>query len=262
MMAGERVHVEIGARALDNHLLSGPETLPYVTDLYRDERARAAFYCGCMFPDWGHNGLDDEASEVCHWAPFQVAYSRWVTERYPPPWLSDEAKCHVAFFFGILTHGAGDLLWHFGRDGEKSLLEMTRDLDGVKHHAAEVAGEVFSHWELPRKNLGGRFWWACDAACQVLASVGVSVAPGKIETGCHRTLEHEWKLGARVGWLVYPYHRLRARWLYAHYQDYEFGGIDSGAALAASWVRQAGEALHGRRTLPDLPEEAPGPPVP
>jgi MYXO-CTERM domain-containing protein len=79
--------------------------------LVGDPALRQALYTGTMFPDWGYtpgvSPAEANAGEASHWEPVQDAYRRWIVEQYAPPW-SDEARLHLAFYFGMTSHGIAD----------------------------------------------------------------------------------------------------------------------------------------------------------
>jgi MYXO-CTERM domain-containing protein len=79
--------------------------------LVGDPALRQALYTGTMFPDWGYTPgvttAERDAGEASHWEPVQDAYRRWIVAQYAPPW-SDEARLHLAFYFGMTSHGIAD----------------------------------------------------------------------------------------------------------------------------------------------------------
>ena len=66
---------------------------------------------GTMYPDWGYTpgatSEERDAGEASHWEPVQDAYREWILENYAPPW-SDEAREHLAFYYGMTSHGMAD----------------------------------------------------------------------------------------------------------------------------------------------------------
>jgi len=79
-MAGPRAHVEMGAWVWEKHLSVAPNVPSGLTALMRSPLEYSAFYCGCMFPDWGYDGIHDDAAEDSHWPPFQETFFTFLKE--------------------------------------------------------------------------------------------------------------------------------------------------------------------------------------
>lgn len=233
--AGGTTHCEMGQRAWDQYLVPERDMLPGLADLRADDDAMRAFYCGCVFPDFGYDGINADAAEYAHWYPFHNAYFEYIKERFPPPWDS-EARRHVAFFLGVICHGVGDTPWHFDEGGDKSFITAAREHDA--NEDADVVAEIFGLvlFRL-RPRLAGCYWWACDDALAVFQRCGVAVTRDEIERGC-RTQEAEWKKGAMFGPIAYPVFESRYPWTRKHFEDYYYGGVQHGAALTAMCIRQ------------------------
>lgn len=73
--------------------------------LQRDD-LRPMLRNGAMFPDGGYP-LGDDYAEIAHWEPFQDLYLQWIMQNYSAPW-TDEAAQHIAFLFGMASHGMAD----------------------------------------------------------------------------------------------------------------------------------------------------------
>jgi len=98
-MAGPRTHVEMGAWVWEKHLSVAPSVPSGLTALMRSPLEYSAFYCGCMFPDWGYDGIHDDA-----WSWLVYPYYR---RKYP--W------CHAHYQgteYGAIAHGAAVAAHH------------------------------------------------------------------------------------------------------------------------------------------------------
>ncbi|MEM7153146.1 MAG: Ig-like domain-containing protein [Myxococcota bacterium] len=82
-----------------------------LADLVGDPDLQPLIDGGTMFPDWGYTpgatSEERDAGEASHWEPVQDAYRQWILANYAPPW-SDEARQHLAFYFGMTSHGMAD----------------------------------------------------------------------------------------------------------------------------------------------------------
>ena len=99
---GQSTHVWISVEALER-LPSGP-----VSDLLRRPELLTPLVNGTMFPDWGYASGDRDHGEASHWEPFQQEYLRWIQESFEAPYSEGEAAQHVAFLFGMASHGMAD----------------------------------------------------------------------------------------------------------------------------------------------------------
>lgn len=100
---GQSTHVWITLEALDR-LPEGP-----VRELLTRPELRDIVMNGTMFPDWGYApGGSRDHGEASHWEPFQQEYRRWIQETYAPPFTDPVAAEHVAWLFGMASHGMAD----------------------------------------------------------------------------------------------------------------------------------------------------------
>lgn len=99
---GQSTHVWITIEALDR-LPVGP-----VSDLLRRPELLTPIVNGTMFPDWGYASGDRDHGEAAHWEPFQQEYLRWIQESFEAPYTEGDAAQHVAFLFGMASHGMAD----------------------------------------------------------------------------------------------------------------------------------------------------------
>ncbi len=99
---GQSTHVWISLQAIDR-LPNGP-----VADLLQRPEFLSPLVNGTMFPDWGYASGDRDHGEASHWEPFQQEYVRWIQETFDAPYTDAEAAEHVAFLFGMASHGMAD----------------------------------------------------------------------------------------------------------------------------------------------------------
>lgn len=99
---GQSTHVWITHEAL-TLLPDGP-----VAELLRRPELEAPIVNGTMFPDWGYASGDRDHGEASHWEPFQQTYLRWIQQTFDAPYTDADAAPHVAFLFGMASHGMAD----------------------------------------------------------------------------------------------------------------------------------------------------------
>jgi MYXO-CTERM domain-containing protein len=97
---GQSTHLWITEHAL-TRVPEGP-----LAEFLAREELRKMLKNGTMFPDGGYP-IDDPYAEIAHWEPFQIAYLDWIRANYELP-LSDEGSEHLAFLFGMASHGMAD----------------------------------------------------------------------------------------------------------------------------------------------------------
>ncbi|MCA9684148.1 MAG: Ig-like domain-containing protein [Myxococcales bacterium] len=97
---GQSTHLWISHDAL-THVPEGP-----LLDFLSRPELRKMLDNGTMFPDGGYP-LGDPYAEIAHWEPFQQAYLDWIMATYDPPYEGEAAE-HLAFFFGMASHGMAD----------------------------------------------------------------------------------------------------------------------------------------------------------
>ena len=231
-MAGPRTHVEMAARAWEQYLRLRPDIRPELGGWFEHAGVRAAFYSGCIFPDWGYGGIDDEAAEDSHWPPFQEELLAQARAQCARPWSVDGGRL-MAFALGVVVHGISDDLWHFSRDRHTCFLDMALQKDGLEHGPCERVCEVFVHLECPGRPMLGRFWWPDRAVLEVYARRGFTVTPAQLKAG-YRKMAGQWRQGAWLGWLAYPTCRMRYAWCREHYRGDAHGAVEHSARAAAA----------------------------
>lgn len=98
---GNNTHTWITLRAVE-HLPDGS-----LKSMLMDPAYQVMLLNGAMFPDGGYV-IEDDYGELAHWEPFQAAYRDWIARTYDKPYYHGEAGEHVAFLFGMLSHGMAD----------------------------------------------------------------------------------------------------------------------------------------------------------
>ena len=83
----------------------------------------------------------------------------------------------------------------------------------------------------------GRFWWPVGVIHRVYEQRKITVTPIQLEAG-FRKLEREWYMGARWGWLAYPYFRAKYPWCQQNYHSTHHGAIAHGATAAAQRIQE------------------------
>lgn len=259
--AGGRVHEEMGHQAWVRYLLGSPDFLPGLASFLSDDELWNAYYSGCIFPDWGYPGdINRDAGEDSHWGGFQEAYAEILRAKYPPPW-SYESKRHIAFFLGAITHGVTDIPWHFNKGPEVAFENRGVTEDKVPHADLDTVCHLFAqaeHGTLPGLALNA--WFPEDDLCDAFAKRGKQVTAGQLEAGRHVLT------AARVGTvgfgsMAYWRNKMKYPWSHGHYEDYYYGGVQHGAALAAMWMRYWYAWFQGGACLQNMPDyncQAPG----
>lgn len=246
--AGARVHIEIGKRAVEK--LADEETIvPGFATFRADAAAMRAFYSGCAFPDFGQDGINNDAAEAAHWYPYQKAYFDLMAEAYPPPW-TDETRRNIAFFFGVLCHGVADVPWHFDEGANISLLSAS--MREEHSDSLDYVADIFAHIRYPQIPMAGNFWWPKSEAQAAFDRAGVPCSLADIERGCP-TQERDLAMGARFAPIVYPVFSARWPWTLKNLDGYYYGGVEHAAALSAMCMRYYMAQFLGWRIYQNIP---------
>jgi len=248
--AGVRTHSEMGYRAVVKNFDQAEEMLPGLGSFFQGDGIWSAFFSGCSFPDWGYDGgLNPDASEYSHWGPFRERYVKLLKERFPPPW-DEKERMHVAFFFGSLVHCVTDIPWHFNHDGHRAFEGLAKEKDGSD---ADVTGDIFLQMDhkLPVDVI--RFWWPRGMVLDTFALQDkLKVTPEQLEKGFKKLqAAHAASRAAAkmTGW----HFKSRHPWCAEHYEDYYYGGVEHGAALAAMWIKRYYAELNGWHYYQQMP---------
>ena len=252
---GQRTHVEMARRAVDDFLAREGDLLPGIDHLFDSDEVRAAFYCGAMFPDWGYQGIDPDAGEATHWHAFQEALFDLVALRIGPgEWTRDD-RLRVAFFLGVVSHGVTDNPWHFSAPSRRSFLARARDEDGSTHSGCELVGDLVLHADRARRIRLDHddLYWPVDEVLEALRASGHPTTRDRLRSGCFR-MEATWRAAALGATPLLAALRGDHPWVVRHLEDYSFGGIAHGAAGTAVWSRHYYARFRGWYTFQDTPE--------
>lgn len=240
---GVRTHAEIGRIAAEEYLAQ-PGPVPGIAPLFENEDNVRALYSGCAFPDWGYGGINQDAAEFSHWHRFMEAYLSVLQRRFPPPWDA-EAQRQICFFLGVLCHNIADIPWHFDEDEHKSFLSAGYEADDASHGAVEFGCDYFLYAEKALEpSVSLEAWFPIDLLKEVFVEAGRPVDRVQLFQGTFR---------ARVmffgGPLVAAFQRNARKaampWVYDHYRDYYYGGMEHGAAVTAVMARYMAARLNG-----------------
>lgn len=258
---GIRTHAEMGERAMDDYLLTEPEAmLPGSQAFFGKEQNRRALFSGAAWTDWGYGGINQEAGEDGHWFPFLNAYSALLKERYPTPW-TPEAEREIAFFLGTLCHSITDLPWHFGDAVNPSFIQAATAGDGSGHSECDFGSDIFTHTSQTLNPAMGfdDFFFPVDTIYDAYLRFGHAPSRAQLALGATRQ-RTVWLTGQTMAWTLLASQRAKSPWVFAHLEDYYFGGVRSNAAAAAHWFRYYYAFLHGWACLQQSPAFANGPP--
>lgn len=252
---GERGHAEIGRMMVEDYL-QHDTMLPGLAALFENDDNMRALYSGCAFPDWGFGIGYHDAAEYSHWHPFMERYVALLQERFPLPWDA-EAQRQVCFFFGVVVHNISDIPWHFNEDKHKSLLQAGLDADGAGHWEIEFACDIFLHAERTLEpSVQTQAWFPLDFLLNVFDGSGQQVTREGLEQGTFRSRAMFFG-GGVVGMLQRNAQKAKMPWVYDHYFDYYYGGLDHGAAVTAEVIRYYYARLTGNRYFQNTPAYAP-----
>ena len=100
------------ANGLTTHVTISQDALPSLpegdlAELLRDPELWFYLQNGTQFPDGGY-AMGEAYSETAHWEPFQDLYFDWIKATYAGNYSSIEARQHIAYLFGLSSHGMGD----------------------------------------------------------------------------------------------------------------------------------------------------------
>ena len=100
------------ANGLTSHVTISEWAIPHLpegelSDILGDPALWPWLQNGTQFPDGGYP-LGEAYAETAHWEPFQDRYLAWIAATYAGDYRSLEARQHIAFLFGMSSHGMGD----------------------------------------------------------------------------------------------------------------------------------------------------------
>jgi hypothetical protein len=259
--AGGRVHEQMGRQGWSLYLAHDEAMLPGLASFLSDDDLWHAYYSGCLFPDWGFaaGGVNRDPGEDCHWREFLDGYLGVLRAKYPPPW-EHEAKRHIAFFFGAVTHDLTDIPWHFNEGANVAFENRGKTEDGTPDANLDTVCHLFTqanYGTLP--GLQGSLWFPMDDILEAFAKRGKPVPAEQIEAG--RRLLSAASVGtAAFGSLAYWQNKIKYPWTQQHYEDYYYGGVQHGAALSAMSIRYWYARLQDSSCLQNMPAYSCRPP--
>lgn len=100
------------ANGLTSHVTISEWAVPLLpegelADILQDPELWPWLQNGTQFPDGGYP-LGEAYSETAHWEPFQELYLQWIVRTYAGDYGSREARQHIAYLFGMMSHGMAD----------------------------------------------------------------------------------------------------------------------------------------------------------
>jgi hypothetical protein len=252
---GVRMHCEIGEQAVVQFMGQARDMLPGIDQFFADEENMRAFYAGCCFPDWGYGGINQDAAEASHWNPFHTAYVEVLRRRFPPPWHA-EAQKQVAFFLGVVCHSIADIPWHFSAGVEKSFLQVAIEQGNATHGEAEFSCDLFLFAEDSLKpSLPMAMWWPLDVLDEVFQTAGVAAKPQELSAGTTRVQSYFFA-GPVLGLAQNSAQKTKFPWVYAHYKDYYYGGLEHDAAVVSVFNKYYFALLQGWHYYQNTPPYA------
>ena len=169
---GLTTHVTISEMAIPNlpdgelaYLLGDPDLWFYLQN-------------GTQFPDGGY-AMGEAYSETSHWEPFQDLYLDWIKQTYAGDYGSEEARRHVAYCFGLSSHGMGDQIFDslymeraYAYDAESDWADVSMD------QATDVAIGAATGGQQTLEP-----WVPTEVFVPLMAEAGVVVDAEKLELG-------------------------------------------------------------------------------
>ena len=197
---------------------------------------------GTQFPDGGYP-LGEAYSETAHWEPFQDRYLAWIADTYAGDFTSTEARQHVAFLFGMQSHGMGDQVF------DSLYMQRAYQFDAESDWGATSMDE------------------ATDVALSAATGGQQTLDPGdaEAELGAHRIVEEVLVVGKIVLQRIHPEaggHHQEGHFEVAERERPAIGGVeqraDGRAKVEAKRGREAVTTLLLEDTEHTLPGEALG----
>lgn len=168
---GLTTHVWITLRALER-LPEGP-----LRSLLEDPALRQMLVSGTMFPDGGY-AVGHGYGEAAHWEPFQSRYLEWIRARFPRPY-EGEARQHLAFLFGMASHGMADQVF------DSLYMERARHFDAASDWAndsMDEATDVAWSAQTGAQKVPAR-WIPLEPFLELYRQAGIEVSQGTLEQG-------------------------------------------------------------------------------
>lgn len=241
---GVRMHAEAGEQAVTRFMNQAGDMLPGIDAFFANGDNMRAMFAGSAFPDWGYGGINPEAAEATHWNPFHTAYVQVLQQRFPPPWNA-EAQKQIAFFLGIICHSIADIPWHFSSANDKSFLQSALEQGNSGHGASEFAADVFLFAEDQlTPALPVQLYWPFDTLREAFQTAGVNVTQEQLTAGATREQAYFFS-GPMLALARANAEKKNHPWVYAHYRDYYYGGLEHDAAIVSVHFKYYYALLNG-----------------
>lgn len=203
-----------------------------------------AFQAGVAFPDWGYNCIAaryvpnvHEGSDLAHWAPFQKAFID-VIRKTPKSAHKDEM---IAFLFGIVSHSIADILWHdlsYVRESHQGFIVAMEysncpnmSCAYTPHIISDFGGEFMAAYQVDLSFLTTDWKMPTAEVMKVYRMLNYTIELEELVLdSCVIELLAETQSIAKLpSEAILPYFDQMAPFLFAQYQDWWMGGVDSNA---------------------------------
>jgi hypothetical protein len=171
------------ANGLTSHVTISEMALPLLpegelADILRDPELWPWLQNGTQFPDGGYP-LGEAYAETAHWEPFHDRYLAWIAATYAGDYRSAEARQHIAWLFGMQSHGMGDQIFDSLYMQRAYTYDAESDWDGASMDeatdvalAAETGGQETLEPFVPT-----------DVLVPLMAEAGVDVSADTLQSG-------------------------------------------------------------------------------
>jgi len=233
---GVRAHIEIGMEAIQKYILDWEKQYPELAELFKDKEVYPAFYAGCSFPDWGYGEINPDCAEASHWNPFITAYVEVLQQKIPE--LSPaQARKELAFFLGMIVHNISDIPWHFDEPKHRSFLTSAREEGGSSHGESEFATDIFLFAEKEiTPPIPLQLFWPFETILSCFQKINKQVVLEQLKAGCTREQGYL-ASGPLVAMTQFSIMKQKHNWVYQHYQDYYYGGVEHDASAVSAFMK-------------------------
>lgn len=233
---GVRAHIEIGLDAIQKYIIDLEKQYPELAELFKNKEVYPAFYAGCSFPDWGYGGINPDSAEASHWNPFMTAYVEILRQKLPT--LSpDQAQKEIAFFLGMVVHNISDIPWHFDEPAYRSFLTSAQEEGGSSHGESEFSTDIFLFAEKRvSPPIPLQLFWPYETILQCFQKLNIQVTLEQLRAGCTREQGYLTS-GPLVAMTLFSIMKQKHNWVYQHYRDYYYGGLDHNASAVSIFLK-------------------------
>ncbi len=233
---GVRAHIEIGLDAIQKYILEWEKQYPALAELFKDKEVYPAFYAGCAFPDWGYGEINPDSAEASHWNRFMTMYVEVLRDKLPSLSPSQAGK-EIAFFLGVVVHNISDIPWHFDEPAHRSFLTSAREEGGSSHGESEFATDIFLFAEKEvNPPIPLQLFWPEETILACFQRLNLQVSQEQLKAGCTREQGYL-ASGPFVALTQFSSLKQKHDWVYQHYRDYYYGGLDHNASAVSSFMK-------------------------